>query len=219
MDHIARMRGAVAPSSILNPIQAVRCALIALATVLALAGLLWSSGATGQSSSAPATSLIVKLVPGLTASEQAAVIVRNGGVEVSSVPALRLHTVQVESSQLTATTDSYRADAQVVRVEVNKVRQSDAVPSDPLYVQQWSLPKIGWNQVFGAAVPIGTSTVAVLDTGIDATHPDLAGNLVPGTSVLTGSDGVSDPNGHGTMVAGIVAARTNTSPPLMPRGN
>jgi hypothetical protein len=213
MDHIARVRGAVAPSSILDPVMAIRSVLFALATVLALIGLIWSSGATGQSLPAATASLIVKFVPGLTPSEQAAMIARNGGVEISSVPALRLHTVQVDSTQLATITDSYRADPQVVRVEVNKVRQSDAVPSDPLYVQQWALPRIGWDQVFGVAVPIGTATVAVLDTGIDATHPDLAGNTVPGTSILTGSDGRSDPNGHGTMVAGIVAARTNTSPP------
>src|SRR5205823_3100477 len=49
----------------------------------------------------------------------------------------------------------------------------------------------------------------VLDTGIDATHPDLSANVVPGTSVLDGSNGETDPNGHGTWMAGIVAAGTD----------
>ena len=49
----------------------------------------------------------------------------------------------------------------------------------------------------------------MLDTGVDASHPDLAGQLVAGTSVLDGSAGTSDPNGHGTAMAGIIAARTD----------
>ena len=46
--------------------------------------------ASGQDAPAP-TSVLVKLVPGLTPESQAAVITRNGGVETSSIPALRLH--------------------------------------------------------------------------------------------------------------------------------
>jgi subtilisin family serine protease len=51
--------------------------------------------------------------------------------------------------------------------------------------------------------------VAVLDTGVAAAHPDLAGNVVPGNSILDGSDGLTDPNGHGTWMAGIVGAATD----------
>jgi subtilisin family serine protease len=56
------------------------------------------------------------------------------------------------------------------------------------------------------------SKVAILDTGIDAAHPDLAGSVVPGTSILDGSDGTTDPSGHGTWLAGVIAAQTNTLP-------
>ena len=40
-------------------------------------------------------------------------------------------------------------------------------------------------------------------------HADLAGQLVPGTSILDGSAGTTDPNGHGTAMAGIIAALTD----------
>src|SRR5207249_3748879 len=89
-------------------------------------------------------------------------------------------------------------------------RQSQAFPTDPLYPNQWALAKIGWDQVFGAVTPTGSAVVAVLDTGVDAQHPDLAGNVIPGTSILDGSSGTTDPSGHGTWVAGIAAAQTNT---------
>ena len=54
--------------------------------------------------------------------------------------------------------------------------------------------------------PNGGAVVALLDTGVDGSHPDLAGQLVPGTSILDGSNGTTDPNGHGTAMAGIIAA-------------
>ena len=51
--------------------------------------------------------------------------------------------------------------------------------------------------------------VAVLDTGVDASHPDLDGNIVGGASFVAGSAWDTDPNGHGTAMAGIVAAETD----------
>ena len=51
--------------------------------------------------------------------------------------------------------------------------------------------------------------VAILDTGVDATHPDLAGRLLPGQSFVDGSPADTDPHGHGTWLAGIVAAATD----------
>ncbi len=48
--------------------------------------------------------------------------------------------------------------------------------------------------------------VAVLDTGIDYTHPDLAGNVIGGQSMIAGEKDYRDENGHGTHVAGTIAA-------------
>src|SRR6058998_1338902 len=160
----------------------------------------------------PTSSLLVKLVDGLSVQEQADVIARNGGVEISSIPALRLHVIQVAPADLPQVLANYQADPQVVNAEENKTRQSQAFPTDPLYPNQWALAKIGWDQVFGAVMPTGSAIVAILDTGVDAQHPDLAGNVIPGTSILDGSAGTTDPSGHGTWVAGIAAAQTNTTP-------
>ena len=87
------------------------------------------------------SSLIIKLVDGLSPAEQAAVIARNGGVEKSSVPALRMHVVDVPTAQLDAIRHSYESDPQVVRVEVNQTRQAEATPSDPFYSSRMGASK------------------------------------------------------------------------------
>ena len=51
--------------------------------------------------------------------------------------------------------------------------------------------------------------IAILDSGVDGSHPDLTGHIVPGWNVVSDSADTVDINGHGTMVAGAAAASTN----------
>jgi len=183
--------------------------IIALAAIALFSGVV-PPRATGQTTPLVSTSsLIVKVIAGLTADQQAAVVGRNGGTVTSTIPALRLLVVSVPQEEVAAALARYQADAQVQSIEENKVRVSESIPSDALYANQWALPRIGWDQVFGVITPTGSAKVALLDTGVDASHPELAGKVAAGTSILDGSNGMADPSGHGTWLAGIIAAQTN----------
>jgi len=160
---------------------------------------------------ADTTMLMVKLVNGLSTAEQAAVVARNGGVEKKNIQAIRLHVVQVKNTELGLVLQDYTSDPQVEHVEVVKARKAEGQPNDKDYGVQWALSKIGWESVYGKYVPKGTAKIALLDTGVDAGHPDLKGAILPGTSILDGSTGLTDPSGHGTQMAGIAAATTNNS--------
>ena len=120
-----------------------------------------------------------------------------------------MRSILLPPSSVTAALAALRDDARVSRVDADRVREAEATPDDTSYGDQWSLPKIGWDNVFGSVTPSGSAVVALLDTGVDGSHPDLSGQLVAGTSVLDGSAGTVDPNGHGTAMAGIIAARTD----------
>jgi thermitase len=80
-----------------------------------------------------------------------------------------------------------------------------APPDDPLVDQQWHLPHIGAFAAWDAGRGEGI-TVAVVDTGVDADHPDLLDRVVRGIDLVDRGTQPHDENGHGTIVAGIVAA-------------
>jgi subtilisin family serine protease len=115
----------------------------------------------------------------------------------------------VPANAAEAITSAMQGDAQILRIESDHTRKWQGIPSDTQYSNQWALPKISWDQVYGTANPRFFTKVAILDTGVDATHPDLNGVIAPGYSVFDGSSPFTDENGHGTWVAGIVAARTD----------
>ena len=187
---------------------------VAVALVFAIlsSAFLLTDARAQQSPPVTTSSLLVKVVGGLSTEQQAQVVARNGGTLVSSIAPLRLLVVSVSTADRAAVLESYQADPQVQSVEENKVRVSESTPSDLLYANQWALPKIGWDQVFGVVDPAGSAKVALLDTGVDAAHPELSDKVLPGMSVLDGSNGMTDPSGHGTWLAGIIAAQTNTVP-------
>jgi subtilisin family serine protease len=82
--------------------------------------------------------------------------------------------------------------------------------NDPLITSQWHLPKIAANSAWQSATGAGT-IIAILDTGVDASHPDLAGQLVPGWNMYDNNADTSDVYGHGTPVAGTAAAAGNNA--------
>ena len=97
---------------------------VALAAILAVAcGVCSPVLAPAQPAPSPPAatfSLIVKLVSGLSADEQALVIARNGGIETLSIPALHLHVVEGAASDLPAILANYQSDPQVLSVEQEK---------------------------------------------------------------------------------------------------
>jgi subtilisin family serine protease len=80
-----------------------------------------------------------------------------------------------------------------------------AAPNDPYYDLQWGLARVKAATAWQVSQGSG-AIVAVIDTGIDLGHPDLRGRLLPGHDFVDGDNVAQDGNGHGTLVAGIVAA-------------
>jgi hypothetical protein len=88
-----------------------------------------------------------------------------------------------------------------------RVKVSAAV-NDPYVGSEWHLGKIGANSAWDTTQGAGV-IIAILDSGVDASHADLAPNLVAGYNVYDGNTNTADVCGHGTAVAGAAAASTN----------
>lgn len=81
-----------------------------------------------------------------------------------------------------------------------------ALGGDPLRPSQWALPAHQFNSYPTDGQNV---VVAVIDSGVDVSHPDLAGKVLPGRDLVDGTYQGVDPNGHGTHVAGVIAALTD----------
>jgi len=130
---------------------------------------------------------------------------------------VRFRAAGVADRQRNVDSIEHRGD-RVLVVEPDSVVQATAI-ADPVYV---GLPSYGPSGQYGlgnAHFPDAWVTlpgqaagirVAVVDTGVQGDHPDFAGGaVVAGTDFVCSTDGRTDPNSHGTHVAGIIAARIN----------
>lgn len=101
-------------------------------------------------------------------------------------------------------------------VERNYLAFACDTPNDPLFSQQWGLVRIQAPQAWANWQPQRTVYIAILDTGIDATHPDLAQKVrrysngaIYGYNAILNNAHTHDVHGHGTHCAGIAAAHTH----------
>lgn len=122
------------------------------------------------------------------------------GVRVLQVP------VQAEARVIAALSNNPNFDF----AEPDYIASVVLTPNDPYYAgYEWHLPKVSaptaWDTTTGSA----SVTVAVVDSGVQATHPDLSGRVLAGYDFVNNDSDPSDDNGHGTAVAGVAAARGN----------
>ncbi|HEX7975713.1 MAG TPA: S8 family peptidase [Anaerolineales bacterium] len=100
----------------------------------------------------------------------------------------------------------------VLYVERNGIVRAFAItPDDPFWDRQYGPQMIHMPDAWEALASMTTSpvTLAIIDSGLDTSHPDFAGRLVPGYDFVEKDNTPQDACGHGTHVAGIAAATGN----------
>ena len=131
--------------------------------------------------------------------------------EAGGVPALDVHAYVAPSARAARAAVRTLSGTALVRwAQLDGIRRPTRSTNDPLVKRQWPLSRIGaqaaWDRETGATNPV---LVAVLDTGVDASHPDLAGRVYGGFDWVDLDGDPSDTVFHGTAVAGVIAAGTN----------
>lgn len=170
-----------------------------------------SPRATAAGPSRSETELAVRVgSPGELRALEAEIAASGGRVAGRSEDGLCLLVEAPEAVAASEYADAIAEEVPVASAEPVGLVRASAVPSDPGYGSQWWLPAVGapaaWDYTWGSPDVI----VAVVDTGIQHAHPDLSGRIVAGGYDFVDDDAIpEDADGHGTGVAGIVAATRN----------
>jgi len=93
--------------------------------------------------------------------------------------------------------------------KVQEAEDSYTAVDDPYAIRQWGLDSVNAYAAWDLSKTNGAVAVAVIDTGADLDHPDLAANIIATHNSLSASNTVEDQKGHGTHVAGIIAGVAN----------
>jgi thermitase len=211
----------------------VSCALLLSAPVGVRAA---EPGGPTAPGSQPVTRVLVRFASDASPAQRGAMRAR-ADVERDAMLAVRgLELVDPEPgvSVGAAVADLERMDG-VLYAEPDRLLHQSAAPNDPYFAYEWGLASIRAPEAWDVTTGSAQVTVAVVDTGIDAAHPDLSPNLwtnpgesgggretngvdddgngriddVHGWDFVDGDAQPQDGNGHGTHVSGTIAARGN----------
>jgi thermitase len=210
--HYASTRQAAGPGS--RPSMRKRAGWLAVQAALA-AGfvLLASTAGAAQPASQGAEQfargrILVMPRAGLSPDEFAKVLAPHGG-RGKKVGQSDLHVVELPgNASEKAVIERLSKNPHVKFAELDRLVKSNFVPNDPYFGSEWHLSKVNapaaWDLVQGSGI-----TIAILDSGVDGSHPDLAAQMVPGYNFYDNNTNTTDVFGHGTAVAGVAAAASN----------
>ncbi|HET9443108.1 MAG TPA: S8 family serine peptidase [Acidimicrobiales bacterium] len=153
------------------------------------------------------STVFVKLAGGAGAAKAGEVLARHGLTAEARAGGTGFLAVATRGRSPEALRRRLEVDADVEAVSLSYVRRAAYAPSDLLLSQQLEQAVARFPQAWDVVRDASSVVVAVLDSGVDLDHPDLAAQLVAGADVVGAGDGdPSDELGHGTAVAGIIGA-------------
>ena len=199
--------------------RAVHTAALVFLVIALLAGSLGANAqgggsAAGKSPGAVAAfragELLVRFRPDTNAASRVQVLTEANGRLIRTLYGSDVELWTVTEGQEQATAALLAQDPTVIYAEPNFLyRTAESIPNDPSFANQWAHARIRSGEAWNVTTGNATTVIAIIDTGIDAGHPDLAAKIVAGFDFVDGDNDPKDLNGHGTHCAGIAAAVTN----------
>jgi len=173
--------------------------------------------------------LLVKVTGGPDSPAAVEAHARVGATVLRSFPFIGWQCVKLPAGMTAeAGIAAYEQNPKVEGAEPNYLVHADVVPNDPMYPQLWGMPAISAPTAWNFSTGDYYNVVAVLDTGVDYEHPDIAGNMwrnfweipeneidddmdgyvddIYGINAIDGSGDPMDDESHGTHVAGTIGA-------------
>jgi len=154
--------------------------------------------------------LLVKFNANIGSLHAREVIAALGTRDASEIPGVGVHIVELPyQANEQAFANAFRGRSEVEFAEPDLLLSpQQMLPNDPLF-PSWYLQKIDAANAWTITTGSSDITIAILDTGVESSHPDLASKIVPGRNIYNNNDDTSDVYGHGTAVAGVAGAASN----------
>ena len=153
--------------------------------------------------------LLIRAKAGVSKDKMKGILAQHGAVTAGEINQIRVRLIRVPAHALEKVKAALEKNQNISFVEHNFIAQGSAEPNDERYPSQWHLPKIsapdGWDMCTGSDM----APIAIIDSGVDPTHPDLSDKLISGYNFLENNTDTHDVRGHGTAVAGAAAAISN----------
>ena len=153
--------------------------------------------------------LLVQPYPGADASALVALYAEVGATVTAKLDDIDLTVLQVPPDELAQIAAALGSSGLLEGVHKNYIFQNQQSASDPMFLLQHHLPEIEIAKAWEYTVGSQEIAVAIVDTGVQADHPDLADRIVEGWNVVESNRDYFDVAGHGTKVAGVVGAASN----------
>lgn len=178
-----------------------------IVVAMAILGMALSAGAQGHVRGR----VLVKFRPQVSDATARSVINSLRGTQQAVLHGLGVRVVSLPngtSESAVASALARRADVEFA--ELDQLRMpGNLIPNDPRYTYAWHLPRLECPAAWALTTGSPGVIIAVLDTGCDPLHSDLAGKYVSGWNFYDNNSDSSDVYGHGTSVAGVAGAATN----------
>ena len=155
--------------------------------------------------------ILVKPKPHLSDAEFSRRVTAHGALHRGTLARANVRVLAVAAEQTEIVLAALQNDPDIEFAERDYVAHACTLPNDPYVVSgnEWHLGKIQALQAWNLTVGASNVVIAILDSGINAAHPDLAGRVLPGYDFVNGDTDATDDCGHGTAVAGTVVAAGN----------
>jgi hypothetical protein len=153
--------------------------------------------------------LLVKPRAGISESDFSARIAVHAGFARRLSRHSNVRIVNLANERTASALRALRADPEIEFAEPDYLASASFVPSGPLIGSEWHLGKIQAQPAWDISTGSSNVIVAVLDSGVNAAHPDLLGKILPGYDFVWNDTNADDDFGHGTAVAGTIVAAGN----------
>ncbi|HOC37767.1 MAG TPA: S8 family serine peptidase [Thermodesulfobacteriota bacterium] len=153
--------------------------------------------------------LLIQPKAGISGAKIREVLQSQNATEAGEINAIKVKRIRVPRHLLKKVRTALAKHPHFSFAEYNYIARPTFVPNDYSYPSQWHLPKISAPAAWDLSTGSPEVPIAIIDSGIDPTHPDLAGKIIPGYNCISENTDTHDVYGHGTSVAGTAAAIVN----------